>query len=149
MSTQQATELHFRQLLNVLHRRWKVILTTGFIVAALVGTIGLIVPPRYTAKAQIVIDPQRGNGQPVAAGVLDEAAVETHVAMLLSDSHLKRLLDGLVAPRGADAGDIQGQQTSQTRATGSIQVPTVPSISKIPISSRLVPAIKALQMEDL
>jgi uncharacterized protein involved in exopolysaccharide biosynthesis len=110
MNAQQATELNFRHIANILHRRWKMILKVGLIVAAVVGSIGLFIPPRYTAKAQIVVDPQRGNVQPVPVGVLDEAAVETHVAMMLSDSHLKRVLDSLLSSGGDADGDDAGQR---------------------------------------
>ena len=111
MSTQQATDLHLRQLTNLLRRRWKLIMAAGLIGTTLAGVIGLIIPPRYTAKAQIVIDPQRlsnTGGQPGAAGVLDDAAVETQVAALISDSHLQRVLDSLVAERGPGATEKQG-----------------------------------------
>jgi len=118
MNTQQAFELNFRQIANVLRRRWRMIVKVGLIVAVAVSIVGLIVSPRYTAKAQIVVDPQRGNVRPVAAGVLDEAAVETHVAMLLSDNHLKRVFDSLVSQPGT-AGDMEGERPL---AIGSLEL---------------------------
>lgn len=103
MNTQQATELNLRQLINLLRRRWKLITAAGVIAAGLAGTIGLVIPPRYTATAQVIIDPPRGGStvrQPSTAGVLDDAAVQTHVAVLVSRSHLERVFDSLVAERG-------------------------------------------------
>jgi succinoglycan biosynthesis transport protein ExoP len=99
MNTQQATGLHLRQLINVLRRRWKLIAAAGAVAVGLVGTIGLVLPPRYTATAQVIIDPPRGSsarGQRSTAGVLDEAAVQTQVAALISNSHLQRVLDSLL-----------------------------------------------------
>src|SRR3954466_15437911 len=53
MNTQQATELQLRQLINLLRRRWKLIMAAGVIAVGLAGTIGLVIPPRYTATAQV------------------------------------------------------------------------------------------------
>src|SRR5215510_8607740 len=109
MNTQQATELHLRQLINLLRRRWKLITAAGVIALGLAAAIGLVIPPRYTATAQVIVDPPRGSnsaGQPSAVGVLDDAAVQTHVAALVSQSHLKRVFDSLVAERGSGPAEL-------------------------------------------
>src|SRR5262245_6869927 len=99
MTTEQATELNLRQLINLLRRRWKLITAAGIIAVALAATVALVMPPRYTATAQVIVDPPRGSGagQVGPAGVLDDAAVQTHVGALLSQSHLRRVFDSLVA----------------------------------------------------
>ena len=56
-NTQQATGLHLRQLINLLRRRWKLIIIAVGIAIGLAGAIGLVFPPRYTATAQIIVDP--------------------------------------------------------------------------------------------
>jgi len=102
-NTQQATGLHLRQLINLLRRRWKLIITAVGVAVGLAGTIWLSFPPRYTATAQFIVDPPRGSsgaGEPSIAGVLDDAAVQTHVAALVSQSHLQRVFDSIVAERG-------------------------------------------------
>lgn len=80
-----------RSVTGVLKRRWKMLAFMGLLGASLAGTIGFLVPPRYTAKAQIVVEPPVGN----IVGTLDEAAIETRVELLLSDSHLQRVLESL------------------------------------------------------
>jgi succinoglycan biosynthesis transport protein ExoP len=103
MNTRQATGLHLRQLINLLRRRWKLIIAAVGVAVGLAGTIWLSFPPRYTATAQFIVDPPRGSsgaGEPSIAGVLDDAAVQTHVAALLSQSHLQRVFDSIVAERG-------------------------------------------------
>ena len=103
MNTRQTTELHLRQLINLLRRRWKLIVTAVGVAVGLAGTIWLSFPPRYTATAQFIVDPPRGSsgaGEPSIAGVLDDAAVQTHVAALLSQNHLQRVFDSIVAERG-------------------------------------------------
>jgi uncharacterized protein involved in exopolysaccharide biosynthesis/Mrp family chromosome partitioning ATPase len=111
MNTQSATEIHLRQLINLLRRRWKLITAAGAMAVALAAIIGLVIPPRYTAAAQVIVDPPRessGAGQPSIAGVLDDAAVQTHVAGLLSQGHLRRVFDSLVAERGSEPTEKQG-----------------------------------------
>ena len=111
MNTRQATGLHVRQLINLLRRRWKLIIIAAGLAVGLAGTIGLVFPPRYTAIAQVMVDPPRGisgAGEPSTAGVLDDAAVQTHVAALLSQSHLQRVFDSLVKERGPGPKERQG-----------------------------------------
>ena len=90
MNTGQATGLHMRQLINLLRRRWKLIGVAAGVAVGLVGIIALVFPPRYTGTAQVIVDPPRGSssgaGDPSAAGVLDDPAVQTHVAALLSQA---------------------------------------------------------------
>src|SRR6266436_7868492 len=86
-----AGELHFRELINLLRRRSRFILTATLCGAMLVFAAGLLMPPKYTAKAQIAIDPRSGGAQ-AAAPTKDDAAIETHMTMLLSRDHLERVL---------------------------------------------------------
>jgi len=76
----------------------------------LVGTIWLIFPARYTATAEVLVDPPRGSGvgEPSIAGVLDDAAVQTHVAALRSQSHLQRVFDSIVKEFGPEPKESRG-----------------------------------------
>jgi succinoglycan biosynthesis transport protein ExoP len=89
------TEVHFRHLAGILWRRWRLIMTIGLSGAALAGLLGLVLPPKFTAKAQIVFEPQRF--RPAAGAHVDEAAIETQVTMLTSRSHLQRVLESFHA----------------------------------------------------
>lgn len=116
MNTRQATGLQLRQLISLLRRRWKLIVVTAGVAAGLAGSIGLVLPPRYTAIAQAIVDPPRsssGAGEPSAAGVLDDAAVQTHVAALVSQSHLQHVFDSIVAERGPGPKEIPGALGAQ------------------------------------
>ncbi len=96
----QPTETQLHQVVRMLSRRRKLILATGVLGAVLAGTVGAILPERYTAKAQIVIDPLQvssiigPNGRPE---LVDELAIETQVTMLTARRHLRRVHDSLVA----------------------------------------------------
>jgi Mrp family chromosome partitioning ATPase/archaellum component FlaC len=62
--------------------------------AMLVFTVGLLMPPKYTAKAQIAIDPPSSSTQ-AAALPKDEGSIETHVTILLARDHLQHVADNL------------------------------------------------------
>jgi uncharacterized protein involved in exopolysaccharide biosynthesis/Mrp family chromosome partitioning ATPase len=116
MNTRQATGLQLRQLINLFRRRWKLIVVAAGVAVGLAGSIGLVLPPRYTAIAQVIVDPPRsssGAGEPSAAGVLDDAAVQTHVAALVSQSHLQHVFDSIVAERGPGPKEIPGALGAQ------------------------------------
>jgi succinoglycan biosynthesis transport protein ExoP len=90
-----AGELHFRELINLLHRRSRSILTIALCGTMLVFAAGLLMPPKYTAKAQIAIDPP-SSGTQAAAPPRDEGAIETHMTILLSRDHLQHVVDNLL-----------------------------------------------------
>ena len=111
INTQQTTGIHLRQLINILRRRRRVIIVAVIVAAGLAGAIGLVFPPRYTATAEAIVDPPKGsNGgaDPSIAGVLDDSAVQTHVAALLSQDHLQHVFDSIVAERGPGPKEIGG-----------------------------------------
>ncbi|MGC1576872.1 MAG: Wzz/FepE/Etk N-terminal domain-containing protein [Beijerinckiaceae bacterium] len=87
----------FRQLLGILYRRLGLVLGVAALGTCLAGAVGLLIPPKYTAKAQIVVEPQAGqvNGQTAAAPLADEAAIDTQVTMLTSHDNLQRVVDSL------------------------------------------------------
>lgn len=87
MLTQEADVSPFRYMTIVLRRRWKLVGTIAILGAAAGILIAALVPPRYTAKAQIVIDAQAAT----VANVIDDAAIDTRVEMLMSAGHLRRV----------------------------------------------------------
>ena len=88
-------QLPFRELINLLRRRSRLILTIALCGTLLVFVVGLLMPPKYTAKAQIAIDPPSSGAQ-VAAAPKDEGIIETHVGTLLSRDNLERVLNNLL-----------------------------------------------------
>jgi polysaccharide biosynthesis transport protein len=90
-----AGEFHFRELLSLLGRRSRLVLTIALCGAMLAFAVGLLMPPKYTAKALIAIDPQSSGAQ-AAAPSRDQAVIEMHIAMLYSRDHLQQVVDGLL-----------------------------------------------------
>ncbi|MBV9752712.1 MAG: hypothetical protein JO188_09355, partial [Hyphomicrobiales bacterium] len=80
----QVSDPPFRQLTGILYRRIGLVVGVAVLGTCLAGAVGLLIPPKYTAKAQIVVDPQggQGNGQSASAPLADEPAIDTQVTML-------------------------------------------------------------------
>ncbi|MGG5817787.1 GumC family protein [Falsiroseomonas sp. HW251] len=83
-------QLQLGVLAHVLRRRWRVVAAGTLLAGTAALTIGLVVPPRYTAKAQIVLEAPTGSSPR-----FDDAAVETWAELLSTDSHIRRLDESL------------------------------------------------------
>ena len=118
MTMQQPAEIQLQQVVAMLARRRRLILAMGIFGAALAGIVGLVIPAKYTAKAQVVVESQAGaiGGSAGAAGTVDEMAIETHVTMLTSRDHLQRVSDILVAGPLPPAVPVRAQ--GEAGATG-------------------------------
>ncbi len=94
---QPAGELHFNQVVAILRRRSPLILTIAGIGTVLATVVGLLIPPKYTAMAQLVIEAPAGSSAERAPGVsaLDES-IDTHVTLLSSRDHLQRVIESLL-----------------------------------------------------
>jgi polysaccharide biosynthesis transport protein len=107
-----AGDLHFRELISLLRRRSRLILTIALCGTMLVLAAGLMMPPKYTAKALIAVDLQSSGARP-AASSRDEAVIETHITMLLSRDHLRQVVGDL--PDGPEfrraASSVRGLET--------------------------------------
>jgi succinoglycan biosynthesis transport protein ExoP len=107
-----SSEATLQQVVRPLRRQSGLILAVACTGAGLAGLAGFAMPLRYSAKAEIVIQPQLSNS---AAGqeILpppeqDEAIVQTHLAALASRDHLQRVLDSLPS-------DPQSQSTLKAK----------------------------------
>jgi polysaccharide biosynthesis transport protein len=106
--------LHFRELVNLLLRRRRLILTIALCGTMTVFALGLLIPPKYTAKAQIAIDP---GGSQAFTLTRDDSIVETHVTTLLSRDHLQRVLDNLLGDQDSAAASLATSKIEFEQAT--------------------------------
>lgn len=133
-----ASEPHFQQLIGLLRRRTRLILTIAAFGTILAGVTGLLIAPKYTAKAQIVVEPQ-GNTRLSPEAV--QQAIDTHVTMLTSANHLQQVVDSLRNKPGsggavsetrteveASAAGLNGD--AQSRSDAVVQAPTKPITSE-------------------
>jgi len=105
---------HFRDFIDILHRRYRLILAIGILGAAAALAVGLYIPPMYTAQAQLLFAPAQSSPE---GSPSDEMAVQTQVTMLTSYSHLQRVHKRL-------SSEGKPQQEEPAADGGSDQSPT-------------------------
>src|SRR5579862_7617844 len=128
-------EPQLMELARILHRRRRLIAAIVAFGVMLAGVAGLLVAPKYTATAQVVVEPEQPGpigSRAEAPRLTDQSAIDTHVTMLASRDHLRRVLEGLAAsdrtapdaalpdplPQGETASSDAGpQQTSNPALT--------------------------------
>lgn len=99
---QISTQTQLVDVVRMLSRRRWLILGMGAWGAAMAGIVAFILPPKYTAKAHIVIESQAAaGGQSNAPDTVSESEIETHVTSIASRNHLQRVLDSIVAGQGS------------------------------------------------
>jgi polysaccharide biosynthesis transport protein len=102
VSTQPSDErstapgLHLAHLLGTLRRQCKLILAIAICGTLLAAAVSLLIPPKYTASAEVVIESAHTEG-PRLAPSSNDPAIDTHVKMLTSHDHLQRVLESLLA----------------------------------------------------
>lgn len=108
-----AGDPQFRELAKMLRRRSRLILTTTLCGTLLVFALGILIPPKYTAKAQIVID--KGSSQSDAL-TKDETLIEAHATMLRSRDLLRHVMASLQDDPAVDPALRGHQQANVDRA---------------------------------
>jgi exopolysaccharide transport family protein len=94
--------LHLREALQILRRRWWIIVLAVLAMLAAAIAFVIIVTPRYTATATVLIDPHRSSviesDTPQAAqsnAAADDAMVGSQVSLMQSVGVLQRVVDKL------------------------------------------------------
>ncbi len=86
-------EMHFRQVLVLVRRRWMLVSAFVMMGAAVALAATILLVPRFTAKAQILYEMQVQGG----IEVVDDAAIDTLVERLISPDHIRRLAASLAS----------------------------------------------------
>ena len=89
---------HFLDVVRVLYRRKRMILTVAFLGALLAAVVGLLIAPKYTAIAEIAVAPPEGSAGGRVLSLGEEITIDTHIARLESRDQMARVLDSL-SPR--------------------------------------------------
>jgi polysaccharide biosynthesis transport protein len=92
--------LQFHQLICILRRRIGMILAIAGLGTAISAVVAIFVPPKYTATVQLVVEPQPVSpaGGRVASPI--DEAVDTHVTLIGSRGHLRRVAMSLAQASG-------------------------------------------------
>jgi len=129
-----------------LWRRWKLILATAAIVAAVSYIALLVVTPRYTATAQVLLDPSRqkliGTSNVVPELSLDTGSVDSQLSLIRSTNLLRRVVERTKLTQDGEFG--VARRTSLLSLVVSWVWPTpevdVPGAVPAPSSADPVPA---------
>ncbi|KFC70979.1 Lipopolysaccharide biosynthesis protein [Bosea sp. LC85] len=116
----------FLDVARVLYRRRLMILTASVLGAMLAALVGLAIPPKYTAVAQLVVEPPQGSSGGRALSPAEEININTHIAMLSSRDQMARVLDSLssgAAARTAPSADIVSPSVGDGAADDAITNP--------------------------
>ncbi|QJP14843.1 hypothetical protein G3545_15015 [Starkeya sp. ORNL1] len=89
--TPRNRDVKIHNILALVWRRKALIAYFALAGALLTGVAAFVLPPKYTATSQFVIEPTQAQ---IAAGVLD-AVVDTHIATITSDARLRAVLASL------------------------------------------------------
>jgi succinoglycan biosynthesis transport protein ExoP len=114
-------EFPVQDLLSILCRRRRAIIATAVIGTALVFLGSLMLPPKYTATAQIVFEPQTaysGDGRPIIDQAAEQAVLQTHIAALTSRAYLQSVLDSL--SRDPNFGTAASPISGGARSNGDV-----------------------------
>ncbi|MEW6642040.1 MAG: Wzz/FepE/Etk N-terminal domain-containing protein [Pseudomonadota bacterium] len=88
--------LYLAQLLDILRRRRRFVVIVTVCGTLLAAMAGLLVPPKYTATAQIIVEsPQNADRSTSIAS--NELAIDTLIKILTSHDHLQQVRDSLLA----------------------------------------------------
>lgn len=99
-------EFNFFVLLAILRRRFRFVLMITLIGILVASVIAALVPPKFTAKAQIVVEPESIRGVTTTnnvAPIVDQVAIDTQVTMLGARDLLRTVFDSLKDDDASDA----------------------------------------------
>ena len=89
--------IDLRQVQDFFWRRWKLILSTTAVVAAVTYIALLVVTPRYTATAQVLLDPGNqkllGSANLIPELSLDSGNVDSQLSLIRSTNLLRRVVE--------------------------------------------------------
>jgi succinoglycan biosynthesis transport protein ExoP len=86
------------QVIDSVRKHGRLVVTITAVGTLLVAVLGFLMPPSYMATAQLAVDVRHAADARGAPGVLaptasaEEAIIDTHVTVLLSDAYLRSLL---------------------------------------------------------
>jgi polysaccharide biosynthesis transport protein len=117
-------DLQFRSLMIILRRRIGLILAITALGTTLAAAVALLIHPKYTAKAQVIVDTQQSggvSGHVTGATAADELTIDTYMSALASNEHLRRVLDSLARDPGDGAMVKVGKHGAQPCAEPPVE----------------------------
>lgn len=97
-------EPHLRDFLAILRRRFWIILSIVMAGTVISAIVGLLISPKYTAIAQLVVDLPNGYERAGPNALLEES-IDTHLAVLGSRDFLLRVADQIAHKKSSAGSD--------------------------------------------
>lgn len=105
--------MNLQQLLRILRARWLLMLVTLLVVVGATIAVSLLVPPRYTATATVVVDFK--GVDPISGGILPMIPISgylaTQVDIIRSHSVARRAVDLLKLAENPNARELYQKET--------------------------------------
>jgi succinoglycan biosynthesis transport protein ExoP len=104
----ESDAIDLRQIQDFFWRRWKLILSTAAIIAAVTYIVLLAVTPRYTAAAQVLLDPGSqkllGAANLIPELSLESESVDSQLSLIRSVNLLRRVVENTKLTQDAEFG---------------------------------------------
>lgn len=94
-SSGSINDLHFGHIAAILRRRSGMITSIALIGMLLAIVIGLLIAPKYTATAQLVVEAPVSAAESAPGVSAIDVSIDTHVTLLSSPDHLQRVIESL------------------------------------------------------
>lgn len=125
--TQAASGLYLIELLDTLRRRRRLILTIALCGTLLASAAALLIAPKYTAAAQIIVEPTQSASGASASPASEDSAIDTQVKLLTSHDQLQRVVKSLLADPEFIATAKRSGRVATTATTAPPSPPTPPA----------------------
>jgi uncharacterized protein involved in exopolysaccharide biosynthesis/Mrp family chromosome partitioning ATPase len=89
--------IYLAQLFDTLRRYRRFILAVAACGTLLAAVAALLIAPKYTAIAQVVVEPAQNSAAALSAPTANDSIIDTQVKMLTANDHLQQVLDSLLA----------------------------------------------------
>lgn len=90
-------KLDLRQIQDFVWRRWKLVVATSLVAAGIAALLLLSVAPRYTASAQVLLEPRKsrvfGAESLVPDAMLDSASVDSQISVIQSFNLIRHVVE--------------------------------------------------------
>ena len=104
----ESDAIDLRQVQDFFWRRWKLILSTAAVIAVVTYIALLAVTPRYTATAQVLLDPNKqkllGANSIMSELSLDSGNVDSQLSLIRSTNLLRRVVDNTKLTQDVEFG---------------------------------------------
>jgi len=128
-------DLQFWELAQVLYRNKRMILVIALVGTVLAAVVGLLISPKYTATAELSVNPPSGTPGAGAFPPADESPIDTQVALLTSLDHLNRVAESLLKNSKSRTAESKDGETAAVDPKSVDSSPPAPAESELDLAA--------------